>query len=61
MPKYNENGTIDIELDHPDYGLIPYTASKDATDKTGIAVWKDIMNGKYGNISSYVKPDPMKH
>ena len=29
MAKYNENGTIDTEINHPIYGLIPITASKD--------------------------------
>ena len=29
MSKYNENGTIDTEINHPQFGLIPITVSKD--------------------------------
>ena len=29
MSKYNENGTIDTEINHPQFGLIPCTVSKD--------------------------------
>ena len=29
MAKYNENGTIDTEIEHPELGLIPITVSKD--------------------------------
>jgi len=25
--KYNANGTIDCEIEHPDFGWIPFTAS----------------------------------
>ena len=29
MSKYNKNGTIDTEINHPKFGLIPCTVSKD--------------------------------
>jgi hypothetical protein len=29
MAKYNENGTIDTEINHPEFGLIPITLAKD--------------------------------
>lgn len=56
MAKYNKDGTVDIEFDHPVYGLIPNTASPNNPDAEGAARWDAIMAGDYGVISPYVPP-----
>jgi len=33
-PAYAENGDIDLEFDHPDFGWIPYTINVDDPDST---------------------------
>ncbi len=54
-PQYNKDATINIEYDHPVLGLIPFTASKDDVDETGIQLYNDIIAGKYGKITPYVE------
>ena len=33
-PVYTENGDIDLEFNHPDFGWIPYTINADDPDTT---------------------------
>lgn len=56
MPKYNAFGTIDLEIDHPKYGIIPFTASPD--DPAGAAIYAAAIAGDYGPIAPYVAPPP---
>jgi hypothetical protein len=55
-PKYNAFGTIDLEINHPVYGWIPFTASPD--DMTGAAIYEAAMAGDFGPIGEYVAPPP---
>lgn len=50
---YNQYGTIDLEIDHPDYGWIPFTASPDDPEPFGRAVYEEI---KDTPIAPYVAP-----
>jgi hypothetical protein len=52
--KYNENGTIDCEIEHDRYGWIPHTASEN--DPETLQVYARILNGEAGDIAEYVSP-----
>ena len=49
-PKRNENGTIDLEIEHPQYGWIPFTADKDDVEEHGREIYRRAENGEYGPI-----------
>lgn len=34
-PKFNADGSIDVDIEHPTHGAIPFTASKDDTEAHG--------------------------
>lgn len=56
MPQYNAFGTIDLEINHPVYGIIPFTASPN--DPAGAAIYAAALAGEYGPIAPYVAPPP---
>ncbi len=41
-PRYNENGTIDVDINHPDFGWIPFTASPDDVEPHGRQIFADL-------------------
>lgn len=41
-PVYNENGTIDVDINHPDFGWIPFTASPDDLELHGRQIFSDL-------------------
>ena len=41
-PTFNENGTIDVEIEHPDFGWIPFTASPDDSEPHGRQIFNDL-------------------
>ena len=55
---YNRHGTIDVEIKHPKFGWIPFTASPD--DEAGKELYAELLNGK---VAAYVappeRPDPL--
>jgi len=50
---YNENGTIDLQLNHPSHGWIPFTASPDDCEAHGRLIYKNAKAGNYGPIAPY--------
>ena len=56
-PKYNAVGTIDLEIDHPLYGWLPFTASPN--DANGADIYAQAVAGEYGEIAPYVAPEPV--
>lgn len=38
----NQNGTVDVEINHPVFGWIPFTASPDDPEPFGRAVYREI-------------------
>jgi hypothetical protein len=50
--KYNELGGIDCEIEHPDYGWIPFTASKDDAEAHG----REIFEAVKDSASAYIAP-----
>lgn len=53
-PIFNKFDTIDCEIEHPEYGWIPFTASPDDCEKSGRELYHRIKED--GNISPYVPP-----
>lgn len=51
--QYNKFGTIDCEIDHPNYGWIPFTADPDDVEPLGAQVF-----GAVKGIALPYTPDP---
>lgn len=49
-PKRNKDGSIDIELNHPVHGWIPFTASKDDPEPHGAAIYEFANRGDFGKV-----------
>ena len=58
-PSYNAVGTIDLEIDHPTYGWIPFTAALDDTEALGKELYAKAIAGDYGTIAPYIEPPPL--
>lgn len=54
-PRYNRNNTIDLDINHPVYGWIPFTASPDDVEQYGKDLYNQARTGKFGTIAPYVK------
>ena len=55
-PSYNSDGTINLELNHPEYGWIPYTINESDPDSTiDNDALKSVVNEL--GIKEYVEPD----
>lgn len=52
--KYNKQGTIDCEIDHPELGWIPFTASPDDVEQHGKDIHAFLIESE--NIAAYVVP-----
>ncbi len=52
-PKYNKDGTIDLDMNHPIYGWIPFTASPNDPEEYGKAIFYLAKSGKYGDVAPY--------
>jgi hypothetical protein len=52
-PKYNQNGTIDIEMQHPVFSWVTFTASPDDVEEHGRLIFAEAQSGKYGAIKPY--------
>lgn len=50
-----EGGAIDIEMNHPDHGWIPFTAVPEGTEFM-VEIWGRIQNGEAGEIG---EPEPV--
>ena len=56
----NAEGTlIDMEIEHPIYGWIPFTASPDDTEEHGRVIYQEAKEGRLGDVSPYVEPEPL--
>lgn len=56
-PSYNQDCTVDIEIDHPDYGWIPFTASPYDGAAHGREFFIRAIDGQYGDITPYTGED----
>jgi hypothetical protein len=41
-PRYNRFGTIDVEINHPAFGWIPFTASPDDPEEHGRLMFEQL-------------------
>lgn len=59
-PRYSDSQavTVDLEINHPDYGWIPFTASPDDPEQHGRDIYAAAIAGEYGPIAPYVEPEP---
>lgn len=55
-PKYNATSSIDMEIDHPIYGWIPFTASPDDPEQQGKDMYAQAIAGDFGAIAAYAAP-----
>ena len=46
----NENGTIDCEINHPQFGWIPFTADPNDVEPHGRAIW--------AHVDAHMKANP---
>ena len=53
-PVFKASGTIDMEINHPVYGPIPFTASSDDTEEHGRLLFADAQ----ASAAPYVPPLP---
>lgn len=53
-PKYNAAGTIDVEINHPQFGWIPFSASSDDDTVYGPAIFAE---ASAGVVEPYVPPE----
>ena len=52
---YNAHGTVDMEIDHPQYGWIPFTANPNDTEQLGVDLYNAAIAGTLGTIAPYVQ------
>lgn len=55
-PTYNQFGTIDVEIDHPVFGWIPFTASPDDPDQSGRDIFATI---NLAEVAAFIEPEPL--
>ena len=55
-PIYTETVAIDCEINHPDYGWIPFTASPDDCEEHGRVLFSEIETK--GGVAPYEPPPP---
>jgi len=52
-PKYNAAGSIDLEIKHPKFGWIPFTASPNDIESTGRSLYAKAVSGEFGTVEPY--------
>ncbi len=57
-PRYNAKGSIDLEIEHPVFGWIPFTATPNDPHQHGREIYNSAVSGKHGEIAAYVEPEP---
>lgn len=56
---FNAQGTIDLEVEHPTLGWIPFTASPDDPEQYGRDLYAAALTGAYGIIGAFTPPPPV--
>lgn len=57
-PKYTIDHNIDLEINHPEFGWIPFTASPNDVEEIGRNLYSQAISGEFGPIAAYVPPPP---
>lgn len=50
-PTYNKDGSIDLEIEHPAFGWIPFTASATDVEAHGRDLFKRAAAGEFGPVA----------
>jgi len=50
-PRYNNVGTIDVEINHPLYGWVPFTASPNDPSEVGRSPYAEVI---VGDVAAYI-------
>lgn len=53
---YNRHGTIDCEIEHPQFGWIPFTADPNDSEQIGREIHAAAV---LGEVAAYVPPEPV--
>lgn len=53
-----EQTAINCEINHPDYGWIPFTASPNDPEEHGRNIYAACLAGDHGPVAAYVAPPP---
>lgn len=59
-PIHTQGGFIDLEINHPDYGWIPFTASPDDVEAYGRGLYEMALGGAFGLVADYEPPIPVE-
>lgn len=59
-PKHNQDGTIDLEINHPVFGWIPFTASPEDVEASGRELFARAKAGDFGPVADYIAPAPQE-
>lgn len=54
-PCFNLSGGIDCEIDHPELGVITFTASPDDVEPFGKLIYDALIKGEAGEVGEYVE------
>lgn len=54
----SEHTMIDMEINHPQFGWIPFTANLNDIEESGRALYAEAVSGAFGLIAEYVPPPP---
>lgn len=57
-PKYNADGSSDLEIEHPDFGWLPLRHLLMNPEEFGRTMHTQVLAGAFGTISPYVAPQP---
>lgn len=57
-PRFNSLGSIDCEIEHPQFGWIPFTASPDDNTELGRSLYAALMTGEHGEIPAFQPHQP---
>ena len=56
--KFTNDGCIDCEINHSDYGWIPFTASPNDPEEHGRNIHAACLAGEHGTVAAYEPPLP---
>ena len=51
-----DNSLVDMEIEHPEYGWIPFSANPNDVEQHGRELFAQAIAGQFGEIAPYVPP-----
>ena len=59
-PQYNAANTVDLEINHPQFGWVPFTATPYDAEAYGRELYAQAVAGDFGPVAEYVAPSPVQ-